>query len=102
MSIKERKYFYNAEYVDNNLELDFLNKDYIMMDIETATTFRIPRAFKYRPDLISLKFYNNYHLGWLIAHHNEFLDPIIDFEVGKLIKIPDLDSYFRYYKTYTR
>lgn len=102
MSIKERKYFYNVEMVNSNKELDYLNHKYTEMELETATTFTIPRVFRFRPDLISLRFYGNYHLGWLIAHHNDFLDPIFDFKEEVTINIPDLDSYFRYFKTNTR
>lgn len=102
MSIKERKYFFNEVTVNGNTELDYLNHNYTDMRLETDTNFRIPRAFRFRPDLISLKFYGNYHMGWLIAHHNDFLDPIFDFKEGYNLKIPNMDSYFRYFKTKTR
>lgn len=102
MSMKERKWFFNETKVNGNVELDYLNHHYTEMQLETATSFVIPKVFQYRPDLISLRFYGNYHMGWLIAHHNNFLDPIYEFEFGKEIMIPDLDSYFRYYKAYAR
>lgn len=102
MSMKERKWFFEEATVNGNIELDYLNPNYIEMDLETATTFVIPKVFENRPDLISLRFYGNYHLGWLIAHHNNFLDPIFDFSFGKEIDIPDLDEYFRFYKAYAR
>lgn len=102
MSLKERKYLYEEVEVNGDLELDWATRNITGMDIETLQTFRIPQAMTYRPDLISLKFYGNFHMGWLIALHNDFLDPIRDFTIGRLIKIPDLDSYFRYYKTHSR
>lgn len=102
MSIKERKYFFEIKTIDSNKELDYLNHNYTEMKLETATTFTIPRVFSFRPDLISLRFYGNYHLGWLIANHNNFLDPLFDFKEGITIKIPDMDEYFRYFKTRTR
>lgn len=102
MSIKERKFLYNEETVNGNIELDWLTTNITRMDIETLQTFRIPQAMQYRPDLISIKFYGNFHMGWLIALHNDFMDPIREFTIGRLIRIPDLDSYFRYYKTHSR
>lgn len=102
MSLKERKYFFKVDTVKNNKELDYLNHNYTEMRLETSTTFTIPQAFRFRPDLISLRFYGNYHLGWLIAHHNDFLDPIFDFRENITINIPDMDDYFRYFKTRTR
>lgn len=102
MSLKERKYLYSVVEVDNNKELDYLSKDFTEMDLETSTTFRIPQVYRYRPDLISLKFFGNYHMGWLISLHNNFLDPIFDFKNGRIIDIPDMDDYFRYYKARSR
>jgi hypothetical protein len=102
MSLKERKFLYNIVEVDNNKELDYLSDSFIDIELRTSTSFSIPITMRYRPDLISLKFYNNYHLGWLLAKHNGLLDPIFDFEYERQINIPDLDSYFRYYKSQSR
>lgn len=100
--MRERKWFYNEEIVNGNKELDYLNIDYIQMNIPTTTTFVIPKVFQYRPDLISMRFYGNYHMGWLIALHNDFLDPIYEFEFNTKIKIPDYQEFFRYYKVKSR
>lgn len=102
MSIKERKYLYKNENMDGNIELDFLNKNFTDINLGDATTFRISKALEYRPDLISQQFFGNFHLGWLLALHNDFLDPIYDFKEGVKIKIPNYDEYFRYYKRRAR
>lgn len=102
MSLKERKYLYAKEEVDGAVELDFLNKNFTDIDLSNATTFRIPKALEYRPDLLSQKFFGNFHLGWLLALHNNFLDPIYDFKEGVKIDIPNYDEYFRYYKRRAR
>lgn len=102
MSIKERKYLYEEVMVDGNRELDFLSTNFIQVNLDSVRDFRIPTVLQYRPDLISKKFYGNFHMGWLIALHNDFMDPIFDFYEGRLIKIPNLDEYFRYYKTNSR
>lgn len=102
MSIKERKFLYEKADVDGNTELDYLSYKFTEMNLKTSTIFRIPKVFKHRPDLISYRFYGNYHMGWLIAHHNDFLDPIMDFVDGIVINIPDMDAYFRYFKANSR
>lgn len=102
MSLKERKYLYQSVMVDENKEIDMLNPAITDMTLETSTTFRIPTVFQYRPDLISMKFFGNYHMGWLICLHNNFMEPIFDFKAGRTIDIPDMDEYFRYYKARSR
>jgi hypothetical protein len=102
MSLKERKYLYNVVDINLNKELDYLSAGFVNIKLQATTSFTIPITMKYRPDLISLKFYNNYHLGWLLATYNDFLDPVFDFEYERQISIPDLDSYFRYYKSQSR
>lgn len=102
MSIKERKFLYQVVEVDNNKELDFLSTEFSKMELDYIREFRIPSILQYRPDLISKKFFGNFHMGWLIALHNDFMDPIFDFKTGRLIEIPNLDDYFRYYKTHSR
>lgn len=102
MTIKERKYLYNPVEVDGNKELDHLSPNFSDLSVESSTEFRIPEVYEYRPDLISMRFYGNYHMGWLISLHNDFLDPIFDFKRGRKITIPDMDEYFRYYKARSR
>lgn len=102
MSLKERQYLYDQEIVNRNMELDFLSSPFVGMELETLEFMRISGALQYRPDLISRKYYGNSHMGWLIARHNLFMDPIFDFRQGARIAIPDLDDYFRYFKANSR
>lgn len=102
MAMRDRKHFFEVHTIDGNTELDYLDRKYTEMELETSDTFRIPKVMEYRPDLISLKFYGNYHMGWLIAHHNDFLDTIFDFRAGRKIDIPSSDNYFRYYNVHAR
>lgn len=102
MTISVRKYFFDEVTVNENKELDYLNESFTDMKLDSVDSVRISGPFQYRPDLISFKYYNNFDFGWLIALHNNFLDPIYDFKTGEVIKIPDLEQYFRYYKAYTR
>lgn len=96
MSVLSKKLLYAITDEAGQLELDYLNSNINDMELETDTEIRINAAFEGRPDLLSFQFYRNYDLGWLIAHHNDFLDPVEDFSIGRMIKIPTLDSYYRF------
>lgn len=102
MSIDKRSRLYEVVEVDSNFELDYLQTSLENLDLETIRTYRIPQAMEYRPDLISYKFYGNFNLGWLIALHNDMLDPVFGFESGKEIDIPSMDQYFRFYSRSAR
>lgn len=95
--MEKTKFFYPEVAMDGHYELDYVDTDITDIDLRTATKFRITSMMQYRGDLISLKYYGSYNYAWLIALHNDFLDPIMDFEQGKLIDIPDIDQYFRFY-----
>lgn len=102
MTMRDRVYLYEEEATAGNIELDFLSRSFVDMNLRTRESFRISGVMKFRPDLISRKAYGTPHLGWLIARHNKFLDPIQDFYDGRLINIPDLDAYFRYFRVNAR
>lgn len=102
MSITERKLMYAKATVNTNTELDLIDTKLGSLDLETIRTFRIPQGMEYRPDLISMKVFGNFDMGWLIALHNDFLDPILDFYTGRTIKIPSLDEYYRFYNRNAR
>lgn len=102
MSIKIRKYMYSVSKLDENYELDFLETPLSKMNLPTVKTITITGPLEFRPDLVSLRAFGNYHMGWLIAIHNDLLDPINDFYIGREIKIPDLDEYYRFYNANSR
>lgn len=102
MSIQTRKYMYAVKRINDNFELDYLDTPFSDMELPTDKTIRISAAMQYRPDLVSLKAYGNYNMGWLIALHNGFLDPVYDFEIGTEVDIPNLDEYYRYYNANSR
>ena len=91
------RYFYKEVELDNHLELDYLDTELVNMDIDTIDIFRVESPYEYRPDLISMKVYGDYHYGWLIALHNGFLDPVEEITLGKRVKIPDLTQYIKFY-----
>lgn len=102
MSLIERKDFYVREMVDGNAELDYLTSSLNDMQLSTVESYRISNATAYRPDLISSIYYQNYNLGWLIAYHNNILDPITEFYMGRVIDIPSLTEYYQFYNRNSR
>lgn len=51
--------------------------------------YEIPLQYKYRPDLITLNFYGNYKLYWVLVYVNHFKNSPFDFDFGVRIKIPN-------------
>ncbi len=93
---------YPVYKVDENYELDYLETPFVNMNLPTVKSIRITGPLEFRPDLVSFKAFGNYHMGWLIAIHNNLLDPVDDLYIGREIKIPDLDAYYRYYNSNSR
>jgi len=50
--------------------------------------------WQHRPDLISLEFYGNEQLYWVIAYANEMVDPFAETYVGRRLRIPDRENLF--------
>lgn len=97
-----RKFFFKEVDVDGNRELDYLTNKLPKLDVDTVEFYRIDNVTAYRPDLISLKYYGNYDLAWLICEHNDIMDPIMDFHPGRVIKIPSITEYYQFYNRNTR
>lgn len=102
MSITVRKYFYEEATVDGNKELDYLTSTLLDIDLRTQEFYTVDATTENRPDLISLMYYGNYDLGWLLCVHNKFQDPLTDFYVGRRVAIPSLTEYYQYYNRNTR
>lgn len=80
----------------DDVELDYLNTNILNMNLSTVDTFTVTQATKYRPDLISLRFFGNYNMGWLISLHNGFIEGVFDYEVGVTVNIPSMNEYARF------
>lgn len=55
---------------------------------ETDIVYAIERQFSGRPDMIASLFYNEPRYWWVIAQHNNILDPFSEMVTGRLISIP--------------
>lgn len=96
MAVLSKRFLYATSDEAGETELDYLNTNISSMDLETNERVRITAAFEGRPDLLSFRFYGNWNLGWLIAYHNDMLDPVEELTVGAIVDIPSLDSYYRF------
>lgn len=97
-----RTFLYDVADVDGDLELDYLSSKLGELNLKTSTTFVVTDAFANRPDLISFKFYKNHDFGWLIALHNNMIDPINEMDTGVEIDIPSIEEYYRFNNRYAR
>lgn len=103
MALWERQYYYDAIRTDvDTVELDYLTTNINKMDLETVDYFTVDAATENRIDLISLKFYGNYHFGWLIGLHNNIEDITNGFPIGTRVALPSIDEYYRFYNRNTR
>lgn len=103
MALWEREYYYKLANVDDrSLELDYLTSNLHRMNLETVDWFIVDAVTENRADLISLKFFGNYHFGWLIGMHNDIENLVTGFPIGKKVAIPSLDDYYRFYNRNTR
>ena len=91
------KFFYKEKELNDYRELDYLDTNIHKMNLSTTDVFTVTAPYEYRPDLISLRVFGDYHYGWLIALHNDFLDPVFSITVGREIDIPDIDEYFDFF-----
>lgn len=98
MSMDDRRVFYKSTInFEGNIELDYLRTVINKMKLSTVAEMRMTAAYANRPDLVSLHSYGSYNYGWLISLHNKILNPFTEYNIGKVIKIPSLDDYYRFY-----
>lgn len=102
MSMVKRKRLFKVEEVDGNKELDLLLSKIPLMDLPTMAEYQITSFTESRLDLISKRFYNTFHLGWLIASYNDIFDPFNELYKGRVLNIPDLQEYFSFYNENAR
>ena len=96
MALWERQFYFKEATTENTKELDYLTGNFNKMRLETVDHFVVDAATENRPDLISLKFFGNYHFGWLIGMHNDIENLVTGFPIGRKIKLPSIDEYYRF------
>lgn len=90
-----RTNFYNVETVDTFNELDFLHNSLSEFTMEYPPAYyRVNGIDLMRPFLISDKHYGTISFWWIIMLVNNISNPLVDMEVGQILKIPSkLDIY---------
>jgi len=96
MSMDNRNLLFKIVENNGNTIFDYLDTEIQNMDLTTTKVVRITAMYESRPDLLSFHSYNNWNLGWLIAYHNDMLDPQSEMTVGRLVKIPSLEEYYQF------
>lgn len=102
MSMVERRRLFPRKEVNGDIELDLLLSKIPLMDLRPMAEYQITSFAEGRLDLISKRFYNTFHLGWLIASYNNVFDPFNELYKGRTIQIPDLQEYFSFYNENAR
>ncbi len=96
MALNQRKRMYGIERVNRQDEIDHLDTNLNQMNLRTIARERVSNMTRNRLDLISFKHYNSFDYGWLIAEHNDIIDPIDEVVVGKVLRIPSIEDYYRF------
>jgi hypothetical protein len=98
MSVTRRFDLYKTALVNNNKELDYLDtKIYEANRVNGYTYYTVVQSTEHRLDLISYIHYNTVDLWWLIAQYNEILDPLEEVVMGRVLQIPALPDYYKFY-----
>jgi hypothetical protein len=96
MALDHRTEMYRKINYEGNEELDYLTSNFNNMNLTTIANETVTSMTVNRVDLISFKHYRNYHYGWLILEHNGIIDPVEEIFIGRTLKIPSLEDYFRF------
>lgn len=98
MSLDNRTFFYKRIQDQNEIiELDLLKSSLHKMKLETVDNIRLTAVYENRPDLLSLKYFGSYNYGWLISMHNDIQDPFSEYHIGRMVKIPSLNDFYKFY-----
>jgi len=99
MAITDRKSLYRHVLVDGNKEIDPL--DSVIPDMEfsddRSRSIVISEDLLGRLDLISFYLYDTSDFWWLIAQHNDLLNPMEDMYIGQVLMIPSQIDFYNIY-----
>lgn len=102
-SINRRKYLYQETDESGNIEIDLLdNKMLPIQEITEVDTITVDAATKGRLDLIAYRTLGSFNLLWLLAEYNNMVDPFEETAIGKEIRIPSIDEYYKYFNRNAR
>lgn len=75
----------------NGTKFLVLRKPLNLVEDSTDVYVTLTQDLISRPDNISFKAYGTPDLWWVIAEYNGIIDPISDFKINQILKIPDIN-----------
>ena len=90
-----------GELIDSVKELDFLWNSLTSFTLKyNPSYYRVLDSDLMRPDRISDKSYGTPNFWWIICLINEIDNPLIDLQVGQILKIPSAYDIFNFQRKY--
>lgn len=81
--------FFGTALIGNNKEYDYLDSNQeLLAQNANYKNWTITPAYENRPDLIAHFHYSDASMWRIIAQFNNVEDPFVEFEAGRVIKIP--------------
>ena len=97
----DRIQFYDIVDIGNGDEYDFLRNNLVKFQpIYPVQYYRLKGDDLMRLDLVSYKVYGTVNFWWLLGSYNHILNPLVDMQVGDLIKVPNQLDIYAFYKKY--
>lgn len=98
MSKWNRSKFYKSELVDGKQEQDLVYNYWDLFEIRRPLRYySIESTDLLRPDILSVKFYGRQNFWWIVMKVNNIIDIWYDLEVGKILKVPDINDIQEFY-----
>lgn len=98
----KRKFLYEKKTEKGNQELDYLDTNIHNLNLEQATTFRVPAFMVGRPDIISYAVYESPYYYWLIMYANDIIDPFEEIQENDVLIVPSLLDYYNFFNDNAR
>lgn len=95
--LHNRSSIQEVNVIDGSRECDPLSPSLTGLSLPTIQTITVPDYLTKRIDLIAKFTLGNEKYWWLIAQHNNIIDPDTELVTGYQLNIPDLSEYFKYY-----
>lgn len=95
----DRTLYYNQVIVDGIAELDPMDSSLGNFELNYPVGYYMVCGEDLgKPDLISMKMYNQEGYWWLICLVNGILNPFSDLEIGQILTIPNMMDIYDFYR----
>ena len=99
-----KKSLYKPVLLNDNKELDYIDTNIsdMLNDIKSFTYYTVPQYAEGRMDIVSFIHYETVAFWWLISYYNNIIDPVEELFTGRILKIPSLQEYYKFYNANSR